>query len=191
MLDRFCKVRHEIIDAVHAPGNTSAIEPINGWKTRCDGQKKSVIPDRRPLRLHGERRDRFDLVMACIARLVKPDPTSQFKLQKRGREPFYLAINWQRGEIETGLPGENGGLLDLMKTVSCEENRRTVRLVTCFGLTTEGNRPRCYRVGYGIPIFHQLNGGRGAGGPQPEPLDKASTEMRARNFPRNVSPTLF
>jgi hypothetical protein len=103
MLDCFCKVRHEIIDAVYAPGNTSAIEPINGWKTRSDGQKKSVIPDRRRLRSHGERRDRFNLVMACIARLVKPDPTSRSKLQKEGKGTLYLAINWQRREIETGF----------------------------------------------------------------------------------------
>jgi hypothetical protein len=40
-----------------------------------------------------------------------------------------------------------------------------------------------------FPPAERRQGGRG--GPQPEPLDKASTEKRARNFPRNVSPTLF
>ena len=44
-----------------------------------------------------------------------------------------------------------------------------------------------YRVGYGIFIFHQLNGGRGAGGSAARSRQKASIQMRTQNFLPNES----
>jgi hypothetical protein len=54
----------------------------------------------------------------------------------------YLAIYWQRGQINARFTWETKGFLLLNQ-----------RLVTCFGLTNKGKPPLCYRSGYGIPAF--------------------------------------
>jgi hypothetical protein len=74
---------------------------------------------------------------------------------------LYLALNWQRPAAGVGHTSRARRFLTPQPPL---RNERAVTTSDLFWANHRRKPPCCYRVGYKISIFNQVNGGRGGGG---------------------------